>query len=376
MKLTSLSSYFLICFYFLITVQLRGQCTTNVNNGSWTNTGTWTGCGGGVPISSSNVVIANSTTTLTLTANLTIANLTINANQTLTVTGGFRLIITGNLTMNNQSDFLISGGAFIEVRGDFNSANNGNVSVDGAGTGGSFLIRGCYRVGGGQPDPNVFGGVGITWCVNGSCTSGNNSESGTNACNTLLPVTLVSLSSRLTHVQDSFRENGNVVEIFWTTTNEVNNSFYTVEKSPNGTDFQEVTRIKGAGTSNALNHYKAYDYNPYEGITYYRLKQTDYDGTFTYSKLIQLETFTNLTIYPNPIYSKDKQLTVHIQQSIYNELKVKIIDASGKMIHESTFERKEGNVFQLSLPNEIAQGIYFVHLQTEQNRIVRKLIIL
>lgn len=371
----SIRYWYLLSFCLILTISDANAQCTSTGAGSWTLPARWTGCGGGIPISSSSVVI-NSTITLTLTANVTIASLTINNNQTLTVTGGFRLIITGNLTMNNQSTFLVSGGAFIDVGGDFNSANNGNVSVDGSGGGGSFLTRGCYRVGGGQPDPNIFGGTGLTWCVNGSCSSGNNSESGTNTCNTLLPVTLVNFSGRLIERAENWRENQKVAEISWATVNETNNDFYTLEKSQNGLLFEELMRVKGAGTVNVLKTYKEYDYTPFEGITYYRLRQTDYDGKYTYSKIIGLETATNLTMYPNSISAKERQLNIHIKEKFYTGLNVSILDINGKVIYDTYFTKEQGNVYHLVFPSEIPQGIYFAHLKTDNQLIVKKLLVL
>jgi hypothetical protein len=75
------------------------------------------------------------------------------------------------------------------------------------------------------------------------------------------------------------------VRIEWSTLSETNNDFYTIERSKYGKIFESVLRLSGAGNSNDFNNYLVYDNEPYEGHSYYRLKQTDFDGNFTYSGL-------------------------------------------------------------------------------------------
>jgi hypothetical protein len=66
----------------------------------------------------------------------------------------------------------------------------------------------------------------------------------------------------------------------WSTASEMNNDYFTIEKTSNGIDYTELTRINGAGSSSSQNSYNYADYNPDKTINYYRLSQTDYDGTF------------------------------------------------------------------------------------------------
>lgn len=214
----------------------------------------------------------------------------------------------------------------------------------------------------------------MTWCVSNNSACGSRYQSGTNGC-TLLPITLTNFSGRLIEVNDNWRENKKLAEITWTTVNENSNNFYTLKKSQDGVIFEELVRIEGAGTTNVLKTYKEYDYTPFEGITYYRLKQTDYDGKYTYSKIIGIETTTNLTIYPNPISAKEKQLNIHIKEKLYTGLNVSIIDINGKVVYETYLAKEQGNVYRLAFSPEIPQGIYFVHLKTNNQLIVRKLLI-
>jgi len=124
------------------------------------------------------------------------------------------------------------------------------------------------------------------------------------------------------------------VELSWATAAEVNNDYFTIEKSKDGVNFEIVGTVDGAGTSNNLLFYESLDKNPYAGVSYYRLKQTDFDGQFSYSeiKVIRLEkaALNTFTVFPNPaldhFYVKfDEAVTA---QSLF------IIDMNGKVIRE------------------------------------------
>ncbi len=389
---------------FLFTIfcfDLFAQCTTN-SVGTWTANGNWSTCSGVFPNSAGASVVIAHDMTLNLTSpntSINVNNLTVNANRTLTITGSgtltvngntsilgnggkiiisgnIKLIIKGNLDMDNQTDFVLSGGAFVDVKGNFNSANNGSqVNVDGSGTGGSFLVRGCYIVGGGQPIPNIFSPTALLWCINGSCASGNNSASGSGVCVTLLPITLVSFSGRLVELNGS-QEKTNATELTWVTANETDNEFFTVQRSADGVIFEDVSQLSGAGTTKLSRTYKTYDYTPFEGITYYRLKQTDYGDTFSYSKLIKVTTFTNLTIYPNPLSVESKQLTIHLKNTADNNFKISIVDINGKIIYSRYTDRLNGSVYAITLPDLIVKGIYFAHIELDSHTITHKFFIL
>jgi hypothetical protein len=97
-------------------------------------------------------------------------------------------------------------------------------------------------------------------------------------------------------------QNGEGVDLAWQTATEINNDYFIVEKSKNGIDFIAIDSIKGAGTSHELLSYQTTDRLPYNEISYYRLKQVDYDGTVSYSKIeaVNSNGNNNITVYPNP----------------------------------------------------------------------------
>jgi hypothetical protein len=77
--------------------------------------------------------------------------------------------------------------------------------------------------------------------------------------------------------------------LFWKTASESNNDYFTIEKTQDGINFTPIANINGAGNSNMVLNYDYIDYNIINTITYYRLKQTDYDGKYEYSNIIGLD---------------------------------------------------------------------------------------
>lgn len=93
------------------------------------------------------------------------------------------------------------------------------------------------------------------------------------------------------------------VEFFWTTASEDGNDYFTLERSETGTDFEAIAKVKGAGYSKELKHYKYTDENPKGQLLYYRLKQTDFDGKSKCYKIIPVELQVEknqFMVYPNP----------------------------------------------------------------------------
>ena len=103
---------------------------------------------------------------------------------------------------------------------------------------------------------------------------------GSSTTTNVLPIELVSFSGEK-------KDNRNILN--WTTASEINNAYFTIEKSYNGIDFEWVGTQEGSSPSTQIRNYSLTDYNILETLNYYRLKQTDFDGKFEYSKTISLD---------------------------------------------------------------------------------------
>jgi len=126
-----------------------------------------------------------------------------------------------------------------------------------------------------------------------SGTAAGGSMSSSSAVSTFSPFTLGSSSStnvlpiELVSFTGEKKDNRNILN--WTTASEINNAYFTVEKSYNGIDFEWVGTQEGSSPSTQIINYSLSDYNILETLNYYRLKQTDFDGKFEYSKTISID---------------------------------------------------------------------------------------
>ncbi len=115
------------------------------------------------------------------------------------------------------------------------------------------------------------------------------------ASGTLIPVELVSFTADA--------EEHKRVRLTWETAAELENDFFTIERSSDAQHWEKIIEVDAAGTSTALQAYSTYDQEPLKGISYYRLKQTDFDASFSYSEIrsVQIKTPNDrISLSPNP----------------------------------------------------------------------------
>ena len=161
------------------------------------------------------------------------------------------------------------------------------------------------------------------------------------------------------------------IKLNWQTASEINNDYFTIERTKNGTDWQELTKLNGAGNSSALQSYSSFDNNPYYGISYYRLKQTDFNGKFSYSQIrsVNIERGKNssIEIYPNPAHDKITIIGSEIELSeisIYNSLGQNVTALSKQIINNSTI-----SIIDIS---QLSQGIYYIKTKTTANKMYKQ----
>jgi hypothetical protein len=149
------------------------------------------------------------------------------------------------------------------------------------------------------------------------------------------------------------------IKLTWITASETNNDYYTIERSKNAEAWEFVSNVKGAGNSNSKLVYIDYDNDPYQGTSYYRLKQTDYDGRYTYSPLetINFIDQTFIWLSPNPAESK---LTVFLKEELTNA-RISIFNSSGSLVLRS--DPDELQVLQMTLDVSMLQpGMYTIKI--------------
>ena len=173
-----------------------------------------------------------------------------------------------------------------------------------------------------------------------------------------LPIELISFEAAC--------NTGNVY-LSWATASEINNDYFTIERSKDGTNWKIAGTVNGAGNSSVMLNYSFTDVEPYNEVSYYRLKQTDFDGKVKYFNLVSIicDSFTEMTIYPNP------NTGIFIIEGAEQNSNVIITDMLGQITLRTKFF---GEKTEIDLSN-YSNGIYFIQLISEYGLASKKIII-
>jgi hypothetical protein len=227
--------------------------------------------------------------------------------------------------------------------------------------------------------PNSAGGISgspfhsrlDSWTL-GSLGSTDRSVSGATVSNfsSLLPITLVNFNATVS---------GKVVELKWATASEVNNDYFTLERSVDGINFIEIAHVKGEGNSTTLENYEYTDENPVMGQSYYRLMQTDYDGHFESFNTIAVAINDKgkdswVSVAPNPFTDS---FTASFLSELKQQVTVSLVSMKGETAFSKTFDAVKGsNILKCDLPSSLSKGVYQLHISNKEkilasSRVVR-----
>jgi len=222
--------------------------------------------------------------------------------------------------------------------------------------------------------------IGITWQypMTGWDTPANNTVTVSNVSSydtiwTLadnkspLPVSLLSFDAKL-------QKNKSVL-CNWLTAAEINNDHFEIERSKNGIDFESIGSVAGAGNSTSQLDYMYPDANPYSGLSYYRLKQVDFDGNFTYSEakavMIGMNEIKYLA-YPNPVANN---LNLMFSDEVEFEGTVRVVDIVGNIVLEKNISVGESQLVEVDLSN-LANGNYVMQILSDGKFDQRKIAVM
>jgi len=179
---------------------------------------------------------------------------------------------------------------------------------------------------------------------------GFGSQNGGNA----LPIDLISFTGAVI--------DGNAV-LEWEVASQVNNDYYTIERSIDCENWEKISSLKGAGSTNQLMKYTTYDEKPYVGVSYYRLTQTDYDGKFETFKPISIiyDKPIRLSINPNPVEDK---LNLYLGENLRGMTNVTIVNSKGQEIFSKSF-LGEYNMINLQV-GKYKRGYYLLEVDHNQ----------
>jgi hypothetical protein len=152
------------------------------------------------------------------------------------------------------------------------------------------------------------------------------------------------------------------IQLNWTTATEINNDYFIVERSVIGIDFTPISKVNGAGNSTQSLSYSAVDESPFYGISYYRLKQTDYNGKTSYSNIVAVK-FKNmnnsiLDIYPNPFST---ETAIHTSETL-KDARLIVYNLNGQMVKQ--IKNISGQTFTFQR-KDLSNGLYWIKLVQE-----------
>lgn len=180
-----------------------------------------------------------------------------------------------------------------------------------------------------------------------------------------LPITLISFEVN--------KYKDDQVKLDWVTASEINNAFYTIERSTDGVNFETVANIDGAGNSSSLLYYTFVDVNPINGTSFYRLKQTDFGGEFDFSEIrsvkVERQFDASFSAYPNPVVQGDK---LKISYTVENDqaLRLTVLNTRGQVILNEKRDVKVSEDFFELATSHMNKGINLIRILDQNNNMV------
>jgi hypothetical protein len=241
--------------------------------------------------------------------------------------GSFPVTIEAISTTRYYSIDLLSGamnGPIVELSFNTNGPADENVVIPGN----VHIVRATASTGPwtDEQGAGVFSPADPSGYVTSGITSlANPSYFALGYQNIILPISLANFTATLTN---------ELVELNWTTFSEKNNDYFTIERSKDGIHFDSINTVAGAGNSKLVLKYREVDNDPFSGLSYYRLKQTDYDRRWSYSQVVRIVNPhtkpSSLTIYPNPSSSQD-DIFVRMVNEASSNAQIIVTTATGAM---------------------------------------------
>jgi hypothetical protein len=267
---------------------------------------------------------------------------------------GGSLTVNGTGTLNIQDGILNVGGAF---------QNNGTVTAAGSSNCGGISVAGSTTNNGGAN----YGSDGspLDFCdPDGTFDTQNGTVGGSVSSCSCPPAN--PLPIELIHFSAENKSSYNLLE--WATATEINNSHFVIEKLISDVEFEPIAEILGAENSKELISYSFLDWEISNKTAYYRLKQVDFDGSYTYSRVVSIHRNSIEDIVIR--YEKERNVLVI---NGFNQLKdFQIFDLSGKLINR----KAEHNNNEMTISTEGFSGIYIAkYISTDGNTFTKKLLL-
>lgn len=271
---------------------------------------------------------------------LNVEKLIVDNSAEMDIAGTFN-VGTGGIDLKNSSDFTVKNTGVVDVEGDVETANFVELVIDGTVTIDGDLL--------GNATVSGSGTVSVAGTTDASIT-----DEGP------LPIELTTFKAV---------NSDNDVTIYWQTASEKNNDYFTVERSLNGIEYQTIATVYGAGNSSSVIDYSYTDANPLNGITYYRLTQTDYDGQSETFDAVSVSMLSEdmISVGPNPA-------TDYLNISISGDAgsaDILIYNVIGEQVKSISMF---GNTQNINV-SDLAKGTYMVIIAADNDRVSTRIVI-
>lgn len=298
---------------------------------------------------------------------------------TVTVNSGGDLNLGDDLVVYGGGSLVVDDGASLDVAEDVLIGDDESGSGAGAGVvtiDGDFSVGDDLTVIDTTPDSGLLGTGDLS--VIGDFNDNECPYSGTDnfcECNgisncTVLPVVLLDFY---------LQETNQSVQLTWVTSMEYNNDFFTVERASENLNFKKIYTVKG-NNGEGVRRYHFTDNTPDVGKNYYRLSQTDYDGTLTYFDIRSVDVVprvNDFVAYPNVVDMTDDQvITFKLPPSEVSERTINIYDSRGLYLTKYDIKEK-GNSLQVKL-EELGlseSGVYLMRLSNDFGKYQQKILV-
>lgn len=264
---------------------------------------------------------------------------------------------------NYAGTMTINSGGYIKLN---NSATNWTGAID-VKSGGSLVVNGAYSFDGGTINVDGYFEVtsnnlaitngALTITGTGEISYGSKSGPGTIAGTITLPVELIEFKVESTNF-------GNLIE--WTTLSEINNDYFEVQKSLDGKEFTTISTVTGSGNSIEINNYSYADNNK-EIQVYYRLKQVDFNGDYSFSHIVSSGSKPKYQII-----SLNQNNEFYVTGDLAGQITLTVVDLLGSTILQKEIQLEKGGIANFVIPKN---GLFIVNVSSSLGLLSEKVIV-
>jgi len=160
-----------------------------------------------------------------------------------------------------------------------------------------------------------------------------------------------------------------VVNISWETASELNNDYFEVQRSIDGIQWQSIATLNGSGNSSSSVFYREQDSSPLRGLSYYRLKQVDFNGTFSFSETISISTPQTsidqeiLVLWAG--LETNQNIAIYFTESVNGPTDIIVASPDGSIIYSRSHQLTGEDWIVISIDHSLSFGTYIIKVNQQ-----------